>query len=292
MTAKTTKKKFELPNKTIMVKPNVNNPGWIKDPRHQAFFLVEGATKRYMVPVKKDGGLVNVLTDEEKDFLEKALHMESNGLSIYKKPDDNFWTQSEAIVEIGKDPLILDLSNPLQYIKWKILLANKDHIAPSVRNIKDKRTYKYYIEDKEDLNKIKTEEAQLNTKVWTAFGKISQSKKSLLDMMYAYSVLGRRFEKYAKLNEDSALDFLQGQLADIISSDVEMFLELIDDPLLDTRVLVGKSIQNNSLERKGEKYYITGDPTPIGNNLKETCEYLNSDRNQDLRLTLENKLND
>lgn len=52
-----------------------------------------------------------------------------NALSIYKK-EDNYWDNYQ--VRLGKGETPLNLSNPNDYINYKVLLANRDFIAPSL----------------------------------------------------------------------------------------------------------------------------------------------------------------
>ena len=72
------------------------------------------------------------------------MGLEYNALSIYKKVD-NYWENN--MVRLTKQDNILDLSDPEQYIKYKILLANKNFIAPSLEILTDypKATYQFVI---------------------------------------------------------------------------------------------------------------------------------------------------
>ena len=64
------------------------------------------------------------------------MQLEYNALSVHKKVD-NFWDDSNDVgiskVRLTKQDTILDLTSPEDYIKYKILLANKDFIAPSLQ---------------------------------------------------------------------------------------------------------------------------------------------------------------
>ena len=68
--------------------------------------------------------------------MKKLWGLEYNALSIYKKVD-NFWDDANEIgiarVRLIKQDNYFDLANPEDFIKYKILLANKDFIAPSLR---------------------------------------------------------------------------------------------------------------------------------------------------------------
>jgi fructokinase len=74
-----------------------------------------------------------VLTRDEKEYLEHVMGLEYNALSIYNKPENNFWSDANtngiSAVTLSKSDTYLDLSNPNDYIRYKIALANKDYIA-------------------------------------------------------------------------------------------------------------------------------------------------------------------
>lgn len=102
--------------------------------------MSERAIRIFVVPKLTSGVYVNVLTKNEKAFLEQAMGLEYNALSIHKK-ENNFWDDSNPNginrVRLTKQDTYLDLSNPEDYIKYKILLANKDFIAPSLQAMQD-----------------------------------------------------------------------------------------------------------------------------------------------------------
>ena len=62
------------------------------------------------------------------------MGLEYNALSVYKR-ENNFWDDSNDIgiskVALRKQDNYFDLSKPEDYIKYKILLANKNFIAAS-----------------------------------------------------------------------------------------------------------------------------------------------------------------
>ena len=98
----------------------------------------------FTVPMLSNGTYRNVLTDNEKTYLEELLGLEVNALSVYNKKD-NYW--DNYLIRLTKQDTILDLSDPEDYIKYKVLLANKDVIAPSMKQLREARraTYEYVI---------------------------------------------------------------------------------------------------------------------------------------------------
>ena len=92
----------------------------------------DGARMSLCVPMLRSGQYKNILTNDEKDFLEEALGLDNNALSVYKT-ENNYWDNYHVLIPDVKEGLHLDLSNPEDYIKYKVLLANNDIVAPSVK---------------------------------------------------------------------------------------------------------------------------------------------------------------
>ena len=63
----------------------------ITDKKHVGYGgLFDGNSVTLVVPILSNGRYKNVLTNEEKDFLERKLGLDSNALSVYKA-ENNFW---------------------------------------------------------------------------------------------------------------------------------------------------------------------------------------------------------
>ena len=93
----------------------------------------DGTYVYFVVPtLRSTGQYKNILTNAEKDFLEEALGLDYNALSVYKK-ENNYWDNYMVRIDDAKVGLHLDLSDPEDYIKYKVLLANSDFVAPSVQ---------------------------------------------------------------------------------------------------------------------------------------------------------------
>ena len=120
-----------LRNERVIVRYIPKEGGLVSNPKHILYGgMAENAIKYFTIPQLESGRLVNVLTDDEKEFLEYVMGLEYNALSIYKK-ENNYWSNRQ--VRLLKQDNILDLSDPEQYIKYKILLANKEDILSEDR---------------------------------------------------------------------------------------------------------------------------------------------------------------
>ena len=257
--------------------------------------MAEGSKMTLVVPKLNTGTFVNILTDAEKSFLEEYMGLEYNALSIYKKPDsDNFWNDANAnginkVVLIKGDNYFY-LSNPQDYIKYKILLANKNIICPSLTTLKEtpKATYRFVIiAEGEESKQAKTN--MNNTMLcYKEYGKIEENIDLL--RMIVETLDGRPTAPTVKL------EFLQNKCNTLIQKDPKKFLSVITDPLLSTKALIKLSIENGSIANRGNYLYLRSDNTPLCEQNEEptlnfAAKYLNSPKHQDILFALQAKLN-
>ena len=257
--------------------------------------MAEGSKMTLVVPKLNTGTFVNILTDAEKSFLEEYMGLEYNALSIYKKPDsDNFWNDANANginkVVLIKGDNYFDLSNPQDYIKYKILLANKNIICPSLTALKEtpKATYRFVIiAEGEESKQAKTN--MNNTMLcYKEYGKIEENIDLL--RMIVETLDGRPTAPTVKL------EFLQNKCNTLIQNDPKKFLKVITDPLLSTKALIKLSIENGSIANRGNYLYLRSDNTPLCEQNEEptlnfAAKYLNSPKHQDILFALQAKLN-
>jgi hypothetical protein len=273
-----------LPDKVVWIKPNFENPGWIKNPKHAAFFKLEGTYDNYVWAQDRNGKLKNLFTDEEKDFLEKELRMEPNALSVYNKQNP----LKDKMIKLGKDPIKLVLSDPDDFIQLRILLTNSDKIAPSVKDIKKKATYKYYVEDEDDILEITMDKTSLTQKAWMAYGEMSKDKRKLAGFIRIYTQVKNK--PITKIDSSVKLETLQAKVSNVVQNDMKNFVELVENPSYDTILLIAEGVESGEVEKKQTTYYLKGGKDKMGSTLRETIDFLNSPMNQELRLILEEKV--
>ena len=257
--------------------------------------MAEGAKISLVVPKLNTGSFVNVLTDAEKSFLEEYMGLEYNALSIYKKPDEeNFWNDANPNginkVELRKGDNYLDLSDPQQYIKYKILLANKNIICPSLTTLKEtpKATYRFVIIAEGEESKQAKSNMNNTMLCYKEYGKIEENIDLL--RMVVETLDGRPTAPTVKL------EFLQNKCNTLIQSDPKKFLSVITDPLLSTKALIKLSIENGSIANRGNYLYLRSDNTPLCEQNEEptlnfAAKYLNAPKHQDILFALQAKLN-
>lgn len=282
-----------LRNERIIVKHINKQTGNIRDPKHVLYGgMSENAKKVYTVPLLKSGTFCDVLTRDEKNYLEYALGLEPNALSVYKK-EDNFWDTSNdqgvSKVTLYKHDNYLDLSNPVDYIKYKILLANKDKIAPSAQALQDmpKATYEFVLLSDNEENSMAKANISTKMQCYKEFGKVENNPDIL--KLIIETIDGRLLAAGTKL------EIMQTKINDLIQQNSKLFLKVITDKLLPTKVLINKAITAGIISKRGNYLYLKKDNTPLCNNNQEptlnvAAAYLSEPKHQELKFSIEAQL--
>lgn len=276
-----------LRNERVIVRYVPKESGIVTNPKHILYGgMAENAVKYFTVPQLESGKLVNILTDDEKEFLEDIMGLEFNALSIYKK-ENNYWSNKQ--VRLLKQDNILDLSDPEQYIKYKILLANKDEIAPSLQALQDmpKATYKYVIIKEGEETSNARQEMSATMQAYMEYGKYEKDADTLRTIIE--TIDGR------PLALNTKIEFLQTKINKLIQADAKLFLKVITDPLLSTKVLINRAVEGGLIANRGGFFYLREDNSPLCSNKEDptfniAAKFLASPKNQALKFSIEAKL--
>lgn len=282
-----------LSNERIIVRYIPKSGMWGNNPKHVlAGGMAEGASKTFTVPRLTSGMFVNVLTTAEKDYLEHIMRLEPNELSIYNRVN-NFWDDSNdsgiSTVRLTKTDNYLNLADPEDYIKYKILLANKDFIAPSLQVLQDypKATYQFVIIKDNEETKVAKRKMSSTMECYKEFGKVEDDKDTL--RVIIETLEGK------PTAPNSKLEFLQTKANELIQLDSKLFLKVITDTLLSTKVLIKKAIEAGIISMRGNYLYLRKDNTPLCEANEEptlniAAKYLNTPKRQDIKFAIEAKL--
>lgn len=283
-----------LRNERVIVRYIPKASSMVTNPKHILYGgMAENATRTFTVPRLSSGVYVNVLTDKEKQFLEETMQLEYNALSIYKK-ENNFWDDSNdqgiSRVTLHKQDNFLDLSSPEDYIKYKILLANKNLIAPSLDALQNtpKASYQFVIiSEGDEVNNAK-QKMSITMRCYAEYGKIENDVDTL--SLIVETLEGRTVAPNVKL------EYLQAKINDLIQANSKMFIKVITDPLLQTKVLLKRAISAGIISKRGDYLYLRSDNTPLCEANEEptlgvAARYLNNPKHQDVKFSIEAKLN-
>lgn len=252
--------------------------------------MADGSTKTYVVPRLRNGQYMNILTDSEMAYLEHIMRLEPGALSIYNKVN-NFWDDSNeqgvGAVTLHKQNNYLDLSDPIDYIKYKVLLANKDYICPSLQELEDrpKATYQFVIVNENAETQMNLSKNDAKRQSYIQYGKISEDSDTLRTILEIST--GRPVGSMTKL------DFLQAKTMDEIEKDPRRFLSLIKDELLPAKVLIKKSVEAGIITRRNDLYYYEGQPmcdNGEDSTLTNAARYITNIKRQELKYSLEARL--
>jgi hypothetical protein len=247
----------KLPKRTNLVQDSNHIMG---DGMHENAFYI------YSVPkLEKSNVFVNVLTKEEKEYLEYAMGLPENSLSVYRQPkEENFWSNANpnglSKITLRKRDNIFDMSKPTDYIAVKILMANKDKICPSMEewSARPKETYEFVIIREGQESKLSKSNTDATIQAVMKLGKIADDKDVL--KLVVETMMGK---KYA---DATSLDWLQTQALDLIKNtpkNARMFLSIMEDENLDNKVLIRKCISKGIIAQRGDFLYIKDGNQPM-----------------------------
>jgi hypothetical protein len=278
-----------LRNERVYVRFVPHKNGSADNPQHVLYGgLADGAKVTLCVPIlRSTGHYKNVLTGDEKEYLEEALGLDYNALSVYNRNGNNYWDTYK--VEITKDGLHLDLSDPEDYIKYKVLLANNEIVAPSVKERQDrpKMTYRFEIVNETEELDMEDEKVDATMESYREFGKIEDdydTMRVLTEMLDGHP--------YAL---DTKIAFFKSRILKLIQQDAKTFLRYIKDPYLHSKVLIRRATELGVIFKAGDFYYMKGDNSPLcGQNEQPTlsiaARFINEPAHSDIKFLLESEV--
>lgn len=277
-----------LRNEIVRVRYLPKQTSMVTNPKHVLYGgLAEGAFRDFVVPVySSNGQYYNVLTNNEKDYIEKVMGLEPNSLSIYKKKD-NFW--DTFTVRLTKDDLLLNLSIPMDYIRYKVLLANDLYVARSLSQLEDnpRATYQFVIVSDKDEDNSSMKKFNNNAKAYMLLGQYKDDIDTLRTLLEALE--GRPTS--SKITVEAAIS----RLDELIRNDAKLFVKFASDPLLPVKVTIKRAVEEKIISKRGTYYYLSSDNSPLcGDNSEPTLNvaaaYLAQPKNQELLFSIQGKL--
>lgn len=283
-----------LRNERVTVRFVYRKRGSISNPDSPlAGGLANTSTITFTVPRLRSGILKNPLTDVEKNFFENLMGLEKDAMSIYKR-DFNYWSSATSgcinNVVLSKRDTILNLNDPNDYIKYKILLCNPDQICPSLQELEDnpKPTYMFVLVSDAAETKALSYKANLKFECYTSYGKYKDNR-SILNCIIKL-MTGR------KPASDIRIELLQSMVTKSLEADTRRFLEITNDPLLEYKALIETAVDKGIIANRNNLYYLRENSMALCDDGKEprlntAAKYLANPANQDLRDNIMEKCN-
>ena len=215
------------------------------------------------------GGFHTGLTPDMQAELEKDLFLEKDTLSPYSK----YWI--EYCMHIYNKELTLDLTKPKDVLDYYICL-NSPRVANSVNEMEKWPKAEYLIYDAE-------EDAKKDNLIVRARRKASAkfSKMSIAEMTDVLKLAGQNAKNMTSTMIENKVD-------EMVMDTPDKFNSIVDIPGFKTRVLIEDLLGINAVRLNGT-HYLVGDE-PIGHDIESAVIYLEDPKNQNLLISLKNKL--
>lgn len=270
----------EFRSKKVIVRPIRRRGGWVHS-EHDSSFMNDGATMGIVVPVTHGNVVIDPIsdfTDEDKAKFAYDVGIDITKLNVHVKK--NYWVGNT--VTLDKNGLVLELSNDVDFVKYLILRSDIDRIAPDWKNRFEKGTYKFAIVAEGEEIEEKVTKVEDVKRAYKLYGGIDYSVTKMKDFLYVY-YLNKKDSK--RPPRDASIEWLKAELGKIIEEDLQLFLEILEDRLYDTKLLIQKAANCGALLRKKYLYFAPGADKPIGV-LDEVIEFIRDSRNQDFEMKL------
>lgn len=292
--------KFRLPNTKVHVKPILRKGVWLPE-GHSGHFMYDNTSIVIQVPLDRHTGrLKNPLTKEEQTFFEteSGLDLNTGDLNPYKK-DNNFWAdfrvrvrKNDSIVDDKSILMTFDLSDPMQYLQYKVLLLNTAPdggiVAPSWDERENSGTYKIALvhEGRQHADKVK--KADKMKIAYKHLTKIDSSEEEMFDFLTIYYLENA---KSKRPSPDSGKTFYYSEIQDLIDNDLEGVVDIITDAEnYEFKLLVHRGLKIGALKMVAGNKLETVDGVPVGNSLYQAVQWFKDDRHQDEYLRLKNQI--
>ena len=268
-----------LPNRKVSVKPIVREKGSWLPKGHDGEFMYSGCKRSYVLPIDgKRNQMVSILTREEQDFFERSLFLNSGDLSIYKKAD-NFWASYKFHVDVDKEGITLDLSDPMDNLRWRVLKLNPE-IAPSWADRFGSGEYKFALVEEGEQILGEVTKANKNQEAYKFLTEVENSVERMTDFLKVY---GKRPAPNSKK------DFLKSELQKLINSNIDEYLKVARDKDFEMKIFIDNCLEVGALLKDKNKYSLPGGDI-IGISLEDAVAYLRNKKFSDVLATLKAKL--
>lgn len=232
---------FVLPNEVVTVKfvPRKTGMAANVDSNHViSGGMYDKAVRKFYAPLQRDGSIANVLTNAEKSYLESVTGID---LSVY----GDFWETFS--VSLHKEDALnkFELSKPFDYIAIKILEKYPELIATEWSDRNKKPSYQFVIT--RDEEEIKEKRISFDTKkeAWKVYGKIEGDREKLLGVL--------RLLSNKPVSKETTYDWIATKVEEYIDTMPNVFLNVVKDSSLETKILVKDAISKGIIKEAGGK---------------------------------------
>lgn len=276
------KSNFTLPNEKVIVKFIPRKRGMasnVSEDHVVSGNMMSKAVKKFYAPLERNGKIANVLTKEEKEYLEDITRL---NLSSY----GTFWEEFNVTLRKDDASNTFDLSDPNDYMSVKLLEKLKDDIAPNWDSRKEKASYQFAITRENELFDSKKSKLDVKKEAFKTYGRLEDNKETLVSILKLIS--------NKPISSDSTLNWLQGKVEEYVDSEPSKFLNVVNDPMFQTKALINRGVDSGIIIKKANKY-STIDGLDLAfqgqaPSFSNAVAYLDDPKNQEVRALIEARI--
>jgi hypothetical protein len=264
--------------------------------------LNDGAVIEISVPISRQTGeLFNPLTQDEIKFFEdkslSGMDFNPGDLNPYRKPDERngiipFWYRHTFSIRkpdtaTTNDTVLaeLDLSRPIDYLNYKLLLANKGSggiVSDDWETRYDQATHRLVIVEEGYETDTKATVAADRIKAYGIFDKLQHSQTKLYEFLSVYWLEN---PTSIKPSVDTKVPVMVALVGDIVNNSPNKFIEIVEQDY-ENKLLIHNGVRSGVLKIIGNTFVLMPEEIPVGSSLKEVILYFKDERHQEDRLKL------
>lgn len=259
-------------------------------------FILNKVKRSFQVPLnshRKGGGVKVILDDNAKVFIKKYADSYPDGMTerqFFEKElgvdlnpsaikDENFWRMDKrGRVTLTKEGTTLNLQQPMDMLRYKILLSNASLVAPSYEVRKNKQTYEFMIVDQNQHITQRVENAKVKSKAYTKYNEITSSEAKMKEFIRA---IGNT------IPANYTQDWLESEILTVLEASEKNFLAITEDPTYKAKAFVQKAVEAGSVRRLNNKRYTLDNGRELGD-LTDTIRFL--EENQETRMRIKSQI--
>ena len=215
------------------------------------------------------------LTDVEEAYYEQVLNLKAGELNRHSKWWDDVFNIEHALRLNNSKTNKLILDNPINQLRYKVLLASSKIANSKIETTPDSE---FYIDNKELQAKAENQSFEYEFEGMERILKMSSDERK------------NALRLFGKTNMDTMSELmLKSELGKQLKRDPKKFVEILSDADLNTKAWIYELVEKNLLKR--DKNGFKHNDSPLGSSIESAVEYFNNPVHQDVKLILTSELN-
>lgn len=281
--------KFVTKNEVVEVKPIIRERPFFKK-GHDGEFMFTGTTKMYQLPFSNNSRSYVKIFDnsKEQEAFEVIMNLPAGALNLYNR-NSEFWLKYT--VTLTKEGKQLDLTVPSLVLEYKVLKANVKRIAPDWAS-RHRGGLEFALVNDTQVQEDDNKRADMYEKAMDYFIKIRKSTSKM------YNVLRLLDKKPTAENADNVA-FLKTEILKVLEQrekgrggvkSVYDFIEIMEDPRFDTKVLIYDAMDANEIIMSNGLFKLASTEAVMGKSVAQVADWLETLQNQEDKIILQQRL--